>query len=162
MSKQTPKPLSIDANRLRFGIAAARFNAAYVDGLLADAVETLVAAGASEASIDVERTPGSNELPVLALWLARRRRYDAIVALGAVIEGGTRHFEMVADSANWGLQRVALETGVPVVNGVIVGRSEAEAEERCLEPLRKGRDFGQCALEMAALGRKLSRTAKPS
>ena len=111
--------------------------------------------GVPDEQVDIERVPGSNELPIAAQMIAGSGKYDVIIALGAIIAGGTRHFEMVADGANMGLQQVALESGIPVVNGVIVGDSEEQVRERCLGSIPKGKEFGECALEMAQLRRKL-------
>lgn len=153
MSNLSPDVLPIDGSEFSFGIVAARFNGIYVDGLLAGVADALRAAGVPEASVRVERVPGSNELPLAAKLLAETDAFDAVIALGAVIEGGTRHFAMVADSANYGLQKVAIESRVPVVSGLIVG-TEEQVKERCLGSIPKGLEFGRCALEMAQLRRK--------
>jgi len=105
-------------------------------------------------AVVVERVPGSSELPVGAKFLAQSGAFDVVVALGVVIAGGTRHYEMVSDSANYGLQEVAITTGVPVVAGLIVGENEEQVKERCVGSMPKGSEFGQCALEMARLRRK--------
>ncbi len=154
MSLLSPSALPIDGSDFRIGIVAARFNARYVEGLLDGVRAALERAGVQAASTVTERVPGSNELPVAAKFLAESGRFDAVVALGVVIAGGTRHYEMVSDSANYGLQEVAITTGVPVVSGLIVADNEEQARERCLGPIPKGAEFGQCALEMAQLRRK--------
>lgn len=156
MSQLSPKPIDIDGSDYRFAIVASRFNLEYVDGLVARALEVLSAAGVKEERISVERVPGSNELPVVAKYLAESGKHDAVIALGAIIQGGTRHFEMVADGSNYGLHRVALDTGVPIVNGVIVGATENDVKERCIGSISKGSEFGHCALELAAIRRRLS------
>lgn len=125
-----------------------------MDGLLAGAKEALAKAGVSEERIVEDRVPGSNELPIAVQMLAGAGKFDAIIALGAIIAGGTRHYEMVADASNMGLQQVSLESGIPVVNGVIVGDTEEQVKERCVGSIPKGVEFGQCALEMAQLRRK--------
>lgn len=155
MSQLSPSELKIDGSDFRIGIVAARFNEIYVGGLLDGALKALETAGVKPKAITVERVPGSNELPVVAKWMAESGRFDAVVALGVVIAGGTRHYEMVSDSANYGLQEVAITTGVPVVAGLIVGDNEEQVRERCVGSIPKGSEFGQCALEMAQLGRKL-------
>lgn len=154
MSTLSPTALTVDGSELRVGIVAARFNAAYVEGLLAGVMGRLTAAGVRESNVRLERVPGSNELPVVAKYLAECGAFDVVVALGVVIAGGTRHYEMVSDSANYGLQEVAITTGMPVVSGLIVAENEEQARERCLGPIPKGTEFGQCALEMAQLRRK--------
>ena len=154
MSTLSPTALPIDGSEFRVGVVAARFNAPYVEGLLAGVLETLRKAGVPESAVRVERVPGSNELPVIAKYMAESGDFDVVVALGVVIAGGTRHYEMVSDSANYGLQEVAITSGLPVVSGLIVADAEEQARERCIGSIPKGVEFGQCALEMAQLSRK--------
>lgn len=151
MSRLSPKPSNIDGSDFRIAIVAARYNQIYVDGLLSGARFALTQAGVSDEHIMVERVPGSNELPIAVQFVASKGRIDAIIALGVIIAGGTKHFELVADASNMGLQQVALESGIPVVNGVIVGDDEEQVKERCIGSIPKGVEFGQCALEMARL-----------
>ena len=155
MSLQAPSALAIDARGLRFGIAAARFNAGYVDALLERCVATLKAAGAAEPT--VVRVPGSNELPVAIQALADRREFDALIALGVLIRGDTIHYELIADATTHALQRVALDLRTPVINGVVVAENQAQAEARCRGKIDRGAEFAQSALEMAALKRRLSK-----
>ena len=154
MSQLSPKPIEIDGSDLKFAIVAARYNEVYVDGLIKGVRDELDKAGVLAENIVFERVPGSNELPVATQLMARKGEFDAIVALGAIIAGGTKHYELVADSSNIGLQQVALESNTPVVNGVIVGDDEDQVKERCVGSIPKGTEFGQCALEMAMLRRK--------
>ncbi len=156
MSRLSPKPSEIDGSDLLIAIVAARYNQVYVDGLLNGVLAELEKAGVPKENILVERVPGSNELPIAAQLVMTKKRFDAIVALGVVIAGGTKHYELVADSANMGLQEVALTAGTPVVNGVIVGDDEEQVKERCVGAIPKGSEFGQCALEMARLRRNYS------
>lgn len=137
---------------MRIGIAAARFNPALVDGLLARVREVLRGAGVKEADITVVRVPGSHEVPWAASRLVRKR--DCAIALGVLIGGDTNHHEMVGQSVSQALQRIAVDSGVPVINGVIVVESEAQAEARCLGAIDRGAEFARAALEMAALKRK--------
>ncbi len=153
MSRLSPEPARIDGSDFRFAIVAARYNQIYVDGLLSGVRSVLTEAGVAEANVVVERVPGSNELPIAVQLMAGKGTFDAIVALGVIIAGGTRHYEMVADASNMGLQQVSLASGIPVVNGVIVGDDEAQVKERCVGSIPKGTEFGQCALEMARLRR---------
>lgn len=154
MSQLSPTTIEINGSDFKFGIVAARFNEEYVGGLLDGALGALKQAGVTEENIVVERVPGSNELPVAAKFLAESGRFDAVIAIGVVIAGGTRHYEMVSDSANYGLQEVAITTGLPIVSGLIVGDNEEQVRERCLGSIPKGKEFGECALEMAQLRRK--------
>lgn len=156
MSLDPPAPSAAPgAASLRIGVAAARYNARLVEGLLARVTARLRAAGIREKNLPVVRVPGSNELPVAAQLLAARYRFDALIALGVVIRGGTPHYELIARSSSEGLQQVALAARLPVINGVIVAESEAQAEERCLGPIDRGAEFAAAALEMAALRRAL-------
>lgn len=157
MSLASPQLQVIDGSSFRIGIAAARFNETLVDGLLARALETLRAAKVSEANIGQVRVPGSHEVPWAAHALATGGQYDCVVGLGVLIAGDTNHHEMVGESVSHALQRVALTTGVPVINGVIVVNSLAQAEARCVGPINRGAEFAAAALEMAALKRKFSR-----
>ena len=156
MSLHAPSALAIDARGLRFGIAAARFNAGYVDALLERCVTTLKAAGAAEPV--VVRVPGSNELPVAVQLLADHAEFDALIALGVLIRGDTIHYEVIANSATQGLQSVALTRCVPVINGVLTVEDDAQARERCHGPTDRGAEFARAALEMADLSRKLPPT----
>lgn len=157
MSLASPSSREIDGSSFRIGIAAARFNEKLVDGLLARALATLLAAKVSEANIGSVRVPGSHEVPWAAKALATGGQYDCVIALGVLIAGDTNHHEMVGESVSHALQDVALSTGIPVINGVIVVNSLAQAEERCLGRIDRGAEFGAAALEMAALKRKFSR-----
>lgn len=151
MSQHAPAALKIDARRLRFGIVAARFNGDLVEALLRRAGAVLAQAGARAPR--VLRVPGSHEVPVAVQWLAATGRYDCVVALGVLIGGDTNHHEMVGQSVSQALQQVALATGVPVINGVIVTENLAQAKARCTGRLDRGAEFGRAALEMAALAR---------
>lgn len=157
MSLDSPQLHAIDGAKFRFGIAAARFNESLVDGLLARTVERLRAAGVKDENIAVVRVPGSHEVPWAAHALAAGGECDCVIGLGVLIAGDTNHHEMVGDSVSHALQRVALETTVPAINGVIVVNSLAQAKARCVGKINRGAEFGAAALEMAALKRKFSR-----
>lgn len=157
MSLSAPSSPSVSGRALRFGIAAARFNEALVDGLLARVVAGLGAAGVPAAAIETVRVPGSHEVPWAAQQLAASGRCDCTIALGVLIAGDTNHHEMVGDSVSHALQRVALTTGIPAINGVIVANSAAQAEDRCVGKINRGAEFAAAALEMAALKKHFSR-----
>lgn len=157
MSLASPQSREIDGSSFRIGIAAARFNQALVDGLLARVLEGLFAARVGESNIGSIRVPGSHEVPWAAQALATGGQYDCVIGLGVLIAGDTNHHEMVGESVSHALQRVALTTGVPVINGVIVVNSLAQAEERCVGKINRGAEFAAAALEMATLKRKFSR-----
>jgi 6,7-dimethyl-8-ribityllumazine synthase len=157
MSRHAPRSIEIEGAALTVGVAAARFNERLVDGLLHQVYDCLRAAGVRERRISLVRVPGSNELPSAVQLLCRRLHPDVCIALGVIIRGKTRHYQLVADAASQGLMRVALEAGRPVINGVIVAENERQATARCLGRIRRGAEFARAALEMAALSRTLSR-----
>jgi len=138
---------------LRIGIVAARFNQPLVDALLARVQAGLTAAGVLAKNISVVRVPGSHEVPWAVQALTRGR--DGVIGLGVLIGGDTNHHEMVGQSVSHALQRVALDSGVPVINGVIVVNTLAQARARCAGRINRGAEFAQAALEMAALKRRI-------
>jgi 6,7-dimethyl-8-ribityllumazine synthase len=153
MSQNSPTALRLDGAKFRFAVAAARFNAELVDGLLGRLTEGLEAAGVKPGRIEIVRVPGSHEVPWAAGRLAASRRFDCVIALGVLIGGDTNHHEMVGQSVSHALQRVALDTGVPVINGVIVTDTLTQARVRCTGRINRGAEFAHAALEMAALKR---------
>jgi len=155
MSLDAPKHLSISGAGLSIGIVASRYNSELVDALVEQVKTRLLAAGVSEAGLPVVRVPGANELPSGVQLLLRKTRLDAVVALGVVIRGGTLHYELVSFAASEGLQRIALDAGVPVIAGVVVAETTAQAEDRCRGVINRGAEFAGAALEMAELKRKL-------
>jgi len=157
MSLDSPKSPAIDGAAFRLGVAAARFNPALVDGLLERLIDGLWAANVIASNLTVIRVPGSHEVPWAAMALAKRGRFDCVVGLGVLISGDTNHHEMVGESVSHALQQVALTTGVPVINGVIVVNSLAQARARCIGRINRGAEFAAATLEMAALRRKFSR-----
>lgn len=159
MSFDAPSDKRVRGAGLRFGMVAARFNAGLVDGLLARVTAGLKAAGVRAGDIALVRVPGSHEVPWAAGRLAALRRFDCIIALGVLIGGDTNHHEMVGQSVSHALQQVALASGIPVINGVIVTDTPAQARARCLGRINRGAEFAQAALEMAALKRSLGRKA---
>jgi 6,7-dimethyl-8-ribityllumazine synthase len=137
-------------------VIASRFNEFVVSGLVKGAVGAWEKHGGKAADLVVARTPGAFELPVLAKRLAKSGKYDAIVALGCVIRGETAHFEYVAGECARGLQNVAVETGVPVVFGVLATETVEQALQRAAPGgSNKGGEAMETALEMADLCGKL-------
>jgi 6,7-dimethyl-8-ribityllumazine synthase len=157
MSLDSSNTPAIDGAAFRIGIAAARFNPQLVDGLLERLIDGLWAANVIASNLTVVRVPGSHEVPWAAHALARRGRLDCVVGLGVLIAGDTNHHEMVGESVSHALQQVALTTGVPVINGVIVVNSLAQARARCIGRINRGAEFAAATLEMASLRRKFSR-----
>jgi 6,7-dimethyl-8-ribityllumazine synthase len=138
-----------DAVGLHVVLLRARFNDRIVEGLVSGAQEALRTAGARTEDVTVVEVPGAFELPLAAQAAARSRRFDAIVALGAVIRGDTDHYEHVAREAASGLAAVALETGVPVAFGVLTVRQEAQALARSAPgPENKGAEAARAAVAM--------------
>jgi 6,7-dimethyl-8-ribityllumazine synthase len=140
----------------RVAIVAARFNDLIVSSLLKGARAAWLARGGGSDELLVVRVPGAFELPVVARRLAGSGRYEAIVALGCVIRGDTPHFDFVAGECARGLQLAGLETGVPVIFGVLTVETLEQALERAaIGAGNKGGEAMECALEMAALMARL-------
>ena len=141
---------------MRIAIAASRFNEVVTDRLVAGARDGLLRHGVDEASVTLAWAPGAFELPLVARRLAESGDHDAVVCVGAVIRGSTDHYEHVAGQCAAGLSRVALDTGVPVVFGVLTTDSTEAAMERAGGKLgNKGFEAAATALEMADLLRQL-------
>ncbi|MEE4184998.1 MAG: 6,7-dimethyl-8-ribityllumazine synthase [Gammaproteobacteria bacterium] len=139
-----------------FCIVAARFNDSIVSALIAGAKDTLLRYGVSASAIDVLRVAGAFELPLAAQKAAATGRYDGLIALGAVIRGGTPHFEDVSGECMAGLSRVALETGIPMGNGVLTVDSVTQATDRAGgSEGNKGAEAALAAIEMVHLVRDL-------
>lgn len=136
----------------RYALVVTRFNSFVVEALLAGAVDALVRHGVSRDDIEIIRVPGAWELPVAVKNLLAKRDYDAVVALGAVIRGGTAHFEYVAGEAAKGLAAVQNDSGVPVAFGVLTVDSIEQAIERSgTKAGNKGAEAALSALEMVSL-----------
>jgi 6,7-dimethyl-8-ribityllumazine synthase len=141
----------------RFAIIWSRFNHSVVSKLLEGAKACFSERGAGPDSVYVVEVPGAWELPYAAQRLAQSGRFDAIVALGAVIRGGTPHFDYVSEGTALGLGRVSLDTGVPVVFGVLTTDDDDQAMERAGGAHgNKGRDAALTAIEMTLFDRKLA------
>jgi 6,7-dimethyl-8-ribityllumazine synthase len=153
--KERPQELpGLSSKAFRFAIAASRTNAGIVDGLLGGALAALERTGTSRDDVRVVRVPGAFELPFAAARLARR--YDAVIALGCVIRGETEHFEHVSRGAADGLQRVALDSGVPLGFGVLTADTVEQAEARARTDERNlGYAAAMAAVEMVSLLERL-------
>ncbi len=144
---------------LRVGIVIARFNDLITRSLLEGARDGLRRHGVAEDDVDVAWVPGSFEIPLVARTLARSRRYDAILCLGAVIRGATTHDDHVAGQAVAGIAAASAETGVPVIFGVLTTESIAQALERAgTKAGNKGYEYAVSAIEMATLLRAIRET----
>ena len=129
---------------MRLGIVASRFNDALASKLLARAEQEAKKLGAQASVVSV---PGALEIPVALQWMAKSGKYDALVAVGCVIRGETYHFEVVSSESARGVMDVALDSGLPIANGILTTEDEAQAEAR----LDKGAEAVRVAVEMAKL-----------
>lgn len=136
----------------KYAIVVGRFNSFVVESLLQGALDTLKRHGVNDDNITVVRVPGAWELPLAAKKLAEKKHYDAIIGLGAVIRGGTPHFDFVAGECAKGLGVVGLDAGLPVVFGVLTTDSIEQAIERSgTKAGNKGADAAMTAMEMVSL-----------
>jgi 6,7-dimethyl-8-ribityllumazine synthase len=146
----------LDAKGLRIALLASRFNETITKSLLEGALSALRRHGLDDASITVAWVPGAFELPLTAKRLADSGEFDAIVCLGAVIRGATSHYDYVCSQAATGIARVSLDTGVPVIFGVLTTENIEQAIERSgTKAGNKGFDSAVAAIEMADLLRQL-------
>ena len=144
---------------LRFGVVVARFNEFITSKLLDGAQDTLSRHGVRAEDIDVAWTPGSFEIPLIAKKMAESGRYDAVICLGAVIRGGTPHFDYIASEVTKGIANVSLDTGKPIILGVITAETLEQAIERA--GTKSGNYGSQAALhaiEMANLAKDIAGT----
>lgn len=140
------------AGDLKFGILVSRFNSFIGERLLEGAVDALVRHGAADEHIDVARVPGAFEIPLIAKKMVESGRYDAVICLGAVIRGSTPHFDYVAAEVSKGVAHVSLESGVPVIFGVLTTDSIEQAIERAgTKAGNKGFDAAVAAIETVNL-----------
>jgi len=140
------------AEGLRFGIIVGRFNEFIGGKLLSGAMDAITRHGGSDTDVDLVWVPGAFEIPIVAKKMAKSGKYDAIICLGAVIRGATPHFDMVAGEVTKGIALVGLETGLPVIFGVLTTDSIEQAIERAgTKGGNKGFDAAVTAIEMANL-----------
>ncbi len=147
---------ALTVQNARFCLVVARFNSFIVESLLEGAIDTLKRHGASESDLTIVRVPGAFELPLALEKIASKGGYDAIIALGAVIRGGTPHFEFVASECVKGMAQVNLKHGIPVAFGVLTVDSIEQAIERAgTKAGNKGVEAAISAIEMVNLLRQL-------
>ncbi|MBY0267804.1 MAG: 6,7-dimethyl-8-ribityllumazine synthase [Burkholderiales bacterium] len=139
---------------LRIGIVAGRFNVEVCDGLLASCSAALFKHGVAASDVTVVTVPGALEIPLVLQTMAQSAKFDALIALGAVIRGETYHFEIVSNESSRGITEVQLQTGTPIANGILTTENDEQAEARVAQ---KGLDCALAAIEMARL---LPRLAK--
>lgn len=144
------------ASGLRFAVVLSRFNSLVGDRLLEGALDTLRRHGAADDDITLARVPGAFEIPLVASEMAKVGTFDAVICLGAVIRGATAHFDYVAGPLASGLANIAVQTGVPVLFGVLTTDTIEQALERAgTKAGNKGADVAAAAIEMANLLRKI-------
>ncbi len=142
----------------RIALLVSRFNSFVVESLLSGAIDTLKRHGAEEHDLTVIRVPGAYEMPIAAKRLAAAQRYEAIIALGAVIRGGTPHFEYVAGECTKGLSSVSLQYDIPIAFGVLTVDSIEQAIERAgTKAGNKGAEAAMSAIEMVNLLREIGK-----
>ena len=147
----------LSAGKFRFAIVSSRVNSFVTNPMTEGAIDTLVRHGASQRSIDVIKVPGSFEVPLAVKKAALSGKYDAVVAIGAIIRGQTSHFDFLASQVTKDLSAVALETGVPVCSGIITTETTEQAIERAgVKAGNRGSEAALSALEMVNLVKALS------
>ena len=145
----------------RFGIVAARFNELLTECLLEGALDTLLAHGVRPKDITVVRVPGAFEIPLAAGKLLKKNHFDAVLTLGVIIRGQTKHYDQVAAESARGIRELSQKSQVPVILGLVTAKTAAHAAERAgIKGPNKGREWALTALEMANLVRSLKK--KPS
>ena len=156
MSKSNIVEGSLQYTEGRFAIVVARFNGFIVESLLAGAMDTLLRHGVAAADITVVRVPGAFEMPVTVQNLAQSGKYNAIIALGAVIRGSTPHFDIVANESAKGLSAIALDHGLPVINGILTTENIEQTIERAgTKAGNKGAEAAAAAIEMVNIFKQL-------
>ena len=147
----------LDAKGFTIGIAVARFNSLITDSLYKGALETLTRHGVRDQDITVAYVPGSYELGFAAKKLAETKKYNAVIALGAVIKGATSHYDLVCSASASAISSASLETGIPIIFGVITTDTIEQALERAgTKSGNKGSDAALAAIEMAVFCKALS------
>ncbi len=135
-----------------FGIVASRFNDFITKRLLEGCVDTLIRHGVKDNEIEAVWAPGAFEIPLIANRMARSKKYDAVICLGTVIRGSTPHFDYIASEVAKGIAKISLDTGIPVIFGIITADTIEQAIERAgTKEGNKGRDAALSAIEMANL-----------
>jgi 6,7-dimethyl-8-ribityllumazine synthase len=139
---------NLDGSGLKVGVVMARFNLDVCEGLLSSSTAELKRLGVADDDILIATVPGALEIPLVLQTMAQSGRFDALIALGAVIRGETYHFEVVSNDACRAVMEVQLDTGVPVANGILTCEDDDQAIARMQQ---KGTDCAQAAVEMARL-----------
>lgn len=147
----------LKADGKKFGIIVARFNSFISEKLLEGAMDSLLRSGAKDEDIDIARVPGAYEIPLIAKKMAASQKYDAIICLGVVIRGATPHFDVVVNEVAKGSAQVGLDSGMPVLFGVLTTETIEQAIERAgTKAGNKGSEVAVAAIEMANLVESLT------
>jgi 6,7-dimethyl-8-ribityllumazine synthase len=147
---------TLKAEGFKFGIVVSRFNNFLTDKLLSGAIDCLTRHGATEKQVSVAYVPGAFEVPYVASKMAHSEKYDAVICLGAVIRGATPHFDYIANEASKGIAKVAMETGLPVIYGLVTADTLEQAIERAgTKAGNKGWDAAEAAIEMLNLYKEI-------
>ena len=150
---------TLDASGMKFGLIVSRFNHFFTDKLLDGAVDCLIRHGAKKEDLAVVYVPGAFEIPYVASRLVKSGSYDAVICLGAVVRGDTPHFDYIAQESAKGIARISIETGVPVIYGLVTADTLEQAIERSgTKAGNKGWDAAQTAVEIINLNRTLDQT----
>ena len=149
--------INLDGRHLRIGIVQSRFNEPVVSGLLSACVAELQKYGVDPEAMDHVSVPGALEIPVVLQTMAHTQKYDALIAIGAVIRGETYHFELVSNESCRGVMDITLETGVPIANGILTVNTDEQALARTIE---KGADCARVAIEMALTLKAINAVAR--
>ena len=143
---------SLEAKGLKIGVVVSRFNSFLTEQLVKGAADAFVRLGGDEKNLTLVKVPGAYELPLAAKKLAEKKGFDAIVALGAVVQGATAHADLINGTTARAFSQISLETGVPVLDGVVSAENLEQAVERCgTKQGNKGFSAMQSAIEMANL-----------
>ncbi|MEC4678086.1 MAG: 6,7-dimethyl-8-ribityllumazine synthase [Nitrospirota bacterium] len=145
-----------DATGLRFGIVVSRFNQAITDALLEGALKVLKQKGASDEDIDIASVPGAFEIPGVANQMGQLDRFEALICLGAVIQGETPHFDYICREVSRGIGQLPIELGIPVIFGVLTTSTVEQAIARAGDQNNKGAEAAMAAIEMAHLFQRLT------
>jgi len=148
---------NFDATGLRFAIVVSRFNSLITERMVEGALDVIVRHNASESDIDIIKVPGAFEIPIAVKRAARSGRYDAVIAIGAIIRGATHHYDYLASEVTKRLVEISLEFDVPVASGIITTETLEQAIERAgVKAGNRGAEAAFSAIEMASLSKVLS------
>jgi 6,7-dimethyl-8-ribityllumazine synthase len=148
---------ALDGSGMRIAVVAARFNQEPTDAMTTDCVDALRACGVDDVNIVTVRVPGSFELPVAAAILAAQHEFDAIICLGVLIKGDTKHDEYIANACANGITRISIDYKIPVLFGVLTTENREQAEVRSLGGQKKGWEAGMSAIETVLAMRNVAK-----